>query len=117
MLRLPARSKKRNGPQESGLPASVTPVVDPPEPAADASDLNPDQIGPTPPFLSLREAADWLCVSSSTLKRMITQGLLPTIRIGRRRKIPANALSAYVTKDLTFPDEVVDTTENVEDSI
>jgi excisionase family DNA binding protein len=65
----------------------------------------------------MREAADWLCVSRSTLKRMIAQGLLPTIRIGRRRKIPANALSAYVARDLTFPDEVVDTTENVDAGI
>ena len=98
MLRIPARPKKHNGPQEAGRPALITSVDDPPEPEADAGDLNTDQAGPAPPFLSLREAADWLCVSRSTLKRMIAQGLLPTIRIGRRRKIPANALSAYVAK-------------------
>jgi hypothetical protein len=45
---------------------------------------------------------------------MIAKGHLPTIRIGRR-KIPANALSAYVAR-ISFV-KVVDTTENGEVSI
>jgi len=40
---------------------------------------------PGTPFLSLREAADWLCVSMPTLKRTIAKGDLATVRIGKHR--------------------------------
>lgn len=56
-----------------------------------------------PPYLSLREAADWLCVSLSTLKRMIARGTLETVRIGERNKVPASVLEAYVTRDILIP--------------
>jgi excisionase family DNA binding protein len=49
-----------------------------------------------PPFLSLSEAADWLGVSLSTLKRLIAKGRLRAVRIGARRKIAASELAAYV---------------------
>ena len=65
---------------------------------------------PTSPFLSLREAADWLCISMSTLKRMITTGELTAVRVGKRRKIPASVLTAYITKDVLFPTQVIDNT-------
>jgi excisionase family DNA binding protein len=64
-----------------------------------------------PPFLSLREAADWLCVSRSTLKRMIAKGELTAVHVGKRRKIPANVLTVYVTRDVMFPSQVVDNTD------
>jgi excisionase family DNA binding protein len=57
------------------------------------------------PFLSLREAAEWLCVSRSTLKRLVARGELITIRIGKRPKISADCLAAYVTRDILLPDE------------
>ena len=41
---------------------------------------------PAPPFLSLRDSADWLCISISTLKRLIANGELSTIKVGARRK-------------------------------
>src|SRR6478672_11708484 len=63
---------------------------------------------PAPPFLSLTEAADWLCVSVSTLKRLIAKGYLTTIRVGARQKIAASHLEAYVAKDILLPSQVTD---------
>jgi excisionase family DNA binding protein len=67
---------------------------------------------PGTPFLSLREAADWLCVSLSTLKRTIAKGDLATVQVGKRRKLPASYLAAYVAKDILLPDQVVDFTQD-----
>ena len=58
------------------------------------------------PFLSLREAAEWLCVSRSTLKRMIGRGELTTVLVGKRHKVPADCLSTYVTRDILLPEAV-----------
>jgi len=74
--------------------AAATPEAAEPEP-------------PRPPLLSLREAADWLCVSPSTLKRTIAKGHLATVRVGKHRKVPASYLAAYVAKDVLLPDQVV----------
>lgn len=49
-----------------------------------------------PPFYGLSEAANWLGVSLATIKRLLTKGSLPHVRIGVRRKIPFSALRAYV---------------------
>jgi excisionase family DNA binding protein len=67
-----------------------------------------DEQKPAPPFLSLLEAADWLCVSISTLKRLIAKGDLATIRVGARRKIPASHLAAYVSRGILLPSQVLD---------
>lgn len=61
---------------------------------------------PEPPFLSLKEAAEWLCISLSTLKRMVAKGELAALRVGARRKISASDLSAYIAKDILLPSEV-----------
>ena len=66
----------------------------------------------TPPFLSLREAADWLCVSLSTLKRLIAKGELSTVRVGARQKIFANQLSAYIAKDVLLPSQAATSSQN-----
>lgn len=60
----------------------------------------------SPPFLSLRNAAEWLCVSVSTIKRLIAQNEVATIRIGKRQKIPASTLAAYVSRDVLLPEQV-----------
>jgi excisionase family DNA binding protein len=93
-----------------------------PEVSADPSALVPAPLDeqvpaqqPAPPFLSLREAADWLCVSISTLKRLIANGALSTIRVGARRKIPASALEAYVARDILLPSQVSDILQSKED--
>ena len=58
-----------------------------------------------PPYLSLREAAEWLCISLSTIKRMVARGTLSTVRIGERNKVPANVLEAYVARDVLIPSQ------------
>jgi excisionase family DNA binding protein len=67
-----------------------------------------DNEPPAPPFLSLREAAEWLCVSLPTLKRTIAKGDLSTVRVGARRKVPANYLATYVAKDILLPEQVIE---------
>ena len=67
-----------------------------------------DNEPPAPPFLSLREAAEWLCVSLPTLKRTIAKGDLNTVRVGKRRKVPASYLAAYVAKDILLPEQVIE---------
>jgi excisionase family DNA binding protein len=64
-----------------------------------------------PPFLSLREAAGWLCVSLPTLKRTIAKDDLRTVRVGKHRKVPASYLAANVVKDILLPDQAVCFTE------
>ena len=88
---------------EAPFPAS--PVA--PAPLCE-SDASGTEASLAPPFLSLGDAAEWLCVSRSTLKRMITKGEMSTVRVGKRRKIPAGALSAYVARDILLPDQVAD---------
>jgi excisionase family DNA binding protein len=67
-----------------------------------------DNEPPAPPFLSLREAAEWLCVSLPTLNRTIAKGGLSTVRVGARRKVLANYLAAYVAKDILRPEQVIE---------
>jgi excisionase family DNA binding protein len=62
---------------------------------------------PAPPFLSLLASAEWLCVSIATLKRLVAEGVLITVRVGARRKIPASHLEAYVAKNILLPDQVL----------
>ena len=73
-----------------------------------------DSEPPAPPFLSLREAAEWLCVSLPTLKRTIAKGDLNTIRVGKRRKVPANYLAAYVAKGILLPEQVIDISQDLQ---
>jgi excisionase family DNA binding protein len=50
-------------------------------------------------LLRLVQAAEWLGVSSSTLRRMIRAGQIPTIRLGWRRVLVRRAaLEALVEK-------------------
>jgi excisionase family DNA binding protein len=91
----------------SHLIPDVLPAGSPPAPSPDGNPANATP-PPAPPFLSLREAADWLCVSLSTLKRLIGKGTLATLRVGARRKIPASFLAAYVAREILLPDQVQD---------
>ncbi len=61
------------------------------------------QLGP--PFLSLRDAAEWLGASLSTVKRLIARGELAAVRVGKRRKVPAAFLTAYISKSISHPDQ------------
>jgi excisionase family DNA binding protein len=95
----------------SALPSPDTSVQNTSATQANDADAQDDETSPAPPFLSLKEAADWLCVSLSTLKRLIAKGEISSIRIGARQKVPASHLAAYVARDIMLPSEVVvDTT-------
>ena len=95
-------------------PASEAPAQEPSlPPPAPSTDQEGPQL-PAPPFLSLTESADWLCVSVSTLKRLIAKGYLTTIRVGARQKIPASHLEAYVAKDILLPSQVTDPVQSDE---
>ena len=76
-----------------------------PEPCSTATDVTATDVEvPAPPFLSLGDAADWLCVSLSTLKRLVARGELGTVLVGKRRRIPASLLAAYIAKDILLPE-------------
>ena len=87
-------------------PPTRAPEADPATPVA-VLDAPPDP-EPTPPFLSLKDAAEWLGVSMSTLTRMLRRGTLQAIRIGARRRLPANYLSAYLARDIITPNQIID---------
>jgi excisionase family DNA binding protein len=94
--------------EDNALPAPDAAASGSPGPATNHPDQSGGEQKPAPPFLSLREAADWLCVSISTLKRLIAKGDLVTIRVGARRKISASHLAAYVSRDILLPSQVLD---------
>jgi excisionase family DNA binding protein len=79
-------------------------AVDPhPLPASTEPDADDGKQAAAGPFLSIREAAAWLCVSTSTVKRMLAGGDLQAVRIGKRRKLSADTLTAHVTKNILIP--------------
>lgn len=47
---------------------------------------------------AIPEAADQLSVSARVLERLIADGEVETIKIGRRRLVPAEALEDYVSR-------------------
>jgi excisionase family DNA binding protein len=45
---------------------------------------------------SIPDAADKLSISARVLERLISDGKVSTVKIGRRRLVPAEALEEYV---------------------
>ena len=80
-------------------PVSSSQVPEPPQHATGSEDFMT-----TGPFLSISEAAAWLCVSVSTVKRMLTRGDIQAVRVGKRRKVPAETLAAHVSKNILIPE-------------
>jgi excisionase family DNA binding protein len=50
----------------------------------------------TPRLVSIEEAARQLGVHPLTIRRLFNRGELPTVRVGRRRLIPQEAIDAYI---------------------
>ena len=50
----------------------------------------------TPISLSIKESGAVLGVSANTVRRLVAAGRLPSIRIGRRRLVPVEALKEMV---------------------
>lgn len=55
--------------------------------------------------LTLREAAQYLRISTSTLERMAAQGEVPALRLEGRWRFPKQALSAWLESHATRPKE------------
>jgi excisionase family DNA binding protein len=49
-------------------------------------------------FLSLTEVGERLGVSVQTVGRIVERGELPAVKIGRRQKVPATAVSEYLER-------------------
>lgn len=47
---------------------------------------------------SIPDAADQLSVSARVLERLVADGEVSTVKIGRRRLVPAEALEDYVER-------------------
>lgn len=47
---------------------------------------------------AIPDAADQLSISARVLERLISDGAIATVKIGRRRLVPAEALEEYVEK-------------------
>lgn len=61
-----------------------------------------------PQLLSPAEAAVALGVSRSMIYKLIAQGDLPTLKVGRARRIPADALERFVEEGLRpCPEEAI----------
>ena len=52
----------------------------------------------------IKDAADFLGVSRSFIYRLITEGVLPTVRIGRSRRIPIRAVHELAVTNLQRSD-------------
>lgn len=51
-------------------------------------------------LLTVAEAAAMLSINRSTLYRMLLEGQIRTIRIGRLRRVPVSALQEFVTRQV-----------------
>lgn len=49
-------------------------------------------------LLTVEEAAGWLSVGRTTVYELLKDGQINSVRIGRLRRIPAEALIAYTTR-------------------
>jgi excisionase family DNA binding protein len=47
-------------------------------------------------FLTIRTAAEILCVSGQTIRRLIYEGELPAVRVGSLLRIPRASLEEYL---------------------
>jgi excisionase family DNA binding protein len=112
---MPIRLRRRVSAPACGVEELLRLVSDEPPAGAEVAVEARDTAAPEPvlgpPFLSLRESADWLSVSIATLKRLVAKGELQTVPVGARRKIPASHLAAYVAKDILLPEQVLSSPE------
>jgi excisionase family DNA binding protein len=55
-------------------------------------------LGPTRTLLSVEAAATQLSIGRTTMYALIKTGAITSVRIGRLRRIPAEALTAYTAR-------------------
>lgn len=60
--------------------------------------MDPQQRKPRRVLLKVEDAARQLSVGRTTMYALIKAGHIPTVRIGQLRRVPADALAAYVDR-------------------
>lgn len=53
-------------------------------------------------LLTVEEAAEALSIGRTTMYALIKAGHIATVRLGKLRRVPASALSAYVSQLATY---------------
>ncbi len=55
-------------------------------------------VGPSRGLLRVEEAAEWLGLSRTKAYELVYRGTLPSVTIGRSRRVPVAALEAFVNR-------------------
>ena len=61
-------------------------------------DVTPDPTGPTRTLLSVEAAATQLSIGRTTMYALLKNGDVASVRIGRLRRVPAEALTTYTAR-------------------
>jgi len=61
-------------------------------------DVTPDPAGPARTLLSVEAAATQLSIGRTTMYALIKADAITSVRIGRLRRIPTEALTAYTNR-------------------
>ena len=61
-------------------------------------DVTPDPPGPTRTLLSVEAAATQLSIGRTTMYALLKNGDVASVRIGRLRRVPAEALTTYTAR-------------------
>ncbi|MFI5884902.1 MULTISPECIES: excisionase family DNA-binding protein [Streptomyces] len=70
-----------------------------------ASASTPDAADPSLALLTVEEAARRLRIGRTTCFRLVRAGEIESVTVGRLRRVPADAVPAYVTKLRNRPAE------------
>jgi excisionase family DNA binding protein len=61
--------------------------------------VNSDEVPKKPrELLTIEQAAEWLAVSRTTMFALIRDGVVPSVLIGRYRRVPSSELVAYIER-------------------
>lgn len=72
-------------------------------PATYAPQVMELRVQPEPLLLTVEEAADLLMIGRSLMYQLIGDGSIATIRIGRLRRVPREALTSYINDQVHRP--------------
>ena len=61
-------------------------------------DVTPDPPGPTRTLLSVEAAATQLSIGRTTMYALLKTGAIGSVKVGRLRRVSADALTAYTTR-------------------
>jgi excisionase family DNA binding protein len=70
----------------------------PPPTTAQPTTTTPAELAPGWTLLTVEAAAEYLSIGRTTMYALIKSGHVTTVRIGRLRRVPAEALAAYTAR-------------------